>query len=244
MFGISYGELLLIIGATAALLGPKDLPIISRAAGRLTGRAIGYVQVARGQFGSVMQQSQVNQLHKELQDALTALETIRYQIRGISIMNPVPPTRILEGMEPPAKIDAVLDEKSATDLPSVVNTAENFRRCQDLGSANTNPSRLYNEALTYGRQDLSSANTNPSRLYNEALTYGRLAEAPGMKEILNGGDVLPSVLPVSAESAQLLPKLDGDVTGSDIVLEAILEAEVARNAKQFFSLPENQVPKE
>ncbi|KAK8941040.1 hypothetical protein KSP39_PZI009922 [Platanthera zijinensis] len=188
MFGISYGELLLIIGAAAALLGPKDLPIISRAAGRLTGRAIGYVQLARGQFGSVMQQSQVNQLHKELQDALTALETIRYQIRGISIMNPVPPTRILEGMEPPAKIG--------------------------------------------------------SRLYNEALTYGRLAEAPGMKEILNGGDVLPSVLPVSAESAQLLPKLHGDVTGSDIVLEAILEAEVARNAKQFFSLPENQVPKE
>ncbi|KAM1329302.1 hypothetical protein ACFX2F_013483 [Malus domestica] len=35
MFGISYGELFLLIGATAALVGPKDLPRIARAAGRL-----------------------------------------------------------------------------------------------------------------------------------------------------------------------------------------------------------------
>ncbi|KAH0461525.1 hypothetical protein IEQ34_009100 [Dendrobium chrysotoxum] len=62
MLGISYGELFLIIGATAALIGPKDLPFIAKAAGRLAGRAVGYVQMARGQFESVMQQSQVNQL--------------------------------------------------------------------------------------------------------------------------------------------------------------------------------------
>lgn len=238
MFGISYGQLLLTIGAIAALIGPKDLPLICRAAGRLTGRAVGYVQLARGQFESVMQQSQVNQVHKELRDALTALETIRHQIGALSIMNPVPSTRILEGMEPLVKNDAVLDEKSDTEHKSVVNTGE------DLVSANRNSSILCKKAPTFGRQDLSSANTNAYGLYNEALTYGRLAEAPGMREILNDGDILPSVLPVSAESAQLLPKLDGDVKGSDIMLEAILEAEVARNAKQFFSLPENQVLKE
>ncbi|KAJ0035829.1 hypothetical protein Pint_24685 [Pistacia integerrima] len=62
MFGISYGELFLIIGATAALVGPKDLPIIARTAGRLAGRAIGYVQLARGQFDNVMQQSQARQV--------------------------------------------------------------------------------------------------------------------------------------------------------------------------------------
>lgn len=33
-----------------------------------------------------------------------------------------------------------------------------------------------------------------------------------------------------------------ETTGSDILLEAILEAEVATNAKQFFSQPENQLP--
>lgn len=32
-----------------------------------------------------------------------------------------------------------------------------------------------------------------------------------------------------------------DAKGSDLVLEAILEAEVARNAKEFFSQPQNQI---
>lgn len=32
-----------------------------------------------------------------------------------------------------------------------------------------------------------------------------------------------------------------NVKGSDIVLEAVVEAEVARNAKDFFSQPENQM---
>lgn len=93
MFGISYGELFLLVGATAALvgiislslmvvycvkvlggrkncdnsdlfvcLGPKDLPMIARTAGRLAGRAIGYVQLARGQLDNVMQQSQARQV--------------------------------------------------------------------------------------------------------------------------------------------------------------------------------------
>jgi Sec-independent protein translocase protein TatA len=62
MFGISYGELFLLIGATAALVGTKDLPIVARTAGRLAGRAIGYVQLARGQFDNVMQQSQARQV--------------------------------------------------------------------------------------------------------------------------------------------------------------------------------------
>lgn len=42
--------------------GPKDLPVIARTAGRLAGRAIGYVQLARGQFDNVMQQTQFRQV--------------------------------------------------------------------------------------------------------------------------------------------------------------------------------------
>lgn len=99
MFGISYGELFLILGATAALIGPKDLPVIARTAGRLAGRAIGYVQLARGQFETVVQQSQANKVHKELQDTIAQLEAIRYEIRSISIINPGPFTRRLDGQE-------------------------------------------------------------------------------------------------------------------------------------------------
>lgn len=52
----------MVIRKTACAIGPKDLPIIARTAGRLAGRAIGYVQLARGQFETVMQQSQARQV--------------------------------------------------------------------------------------------------------------------------------------------------------------------------------------
>lgn len=53
---------LIVYPENGCVIGPKDLPIISRTAGRLAGRAIGYVQLARGQFETVMQQSQARQV--------------------------------------------------------------------------------------------------------------------------------------------------------------------------------------
>ncbi|XP_043697880.1 sec-independent protein translocase protein TatB-like [Telopea speciosissima] len=101
MFGISYGELFLIVGAAAGLIGPKDLPIIARTAGRLAGTAIGYVQLARGQLENVLQESQASQVHKELKETMEQLEAIRYEIRSISTMNPGPLTRrLMENPEP------------------------------------------------------------------------------------------------------------------------------------------------
>lgn len=40
--------------------GPKDLPKITRVAGRAAGRAIAYVQLARGHFDTIMHQSQAS----------------------------------------------------------------------------------------------------------------------------------------------------------------------------------------
>lgn len=49
---------------------------------------------------------------------------------------------------------------------------------------------------------------------------------------------------VDSSWADLCAMVSGDATGSDIILEAVLEAEVARNAKEFFSKPENQIKRE
>uniref|UniRef100_A0A1D1Y380 Sec-independent protein translocase protein TatB n=1 Tax=Anthurium amnicola TaxID=1678845 RepID=A0A1D1Y380_9ARAE len=223
MFGLSYGEIFLLLGATAALIGPKDLPVISRTAGRLAGRAIGYVQLARGQFESVMQQSQVSQVHKELQDTLAQLEAIRYEIRGISLVNPGPLTRRLDNAEPKP----------------------------DDGN---NPSPRVDEGCKPATvlKDYSSVNTSSTIIHSQAMVYSKLAESQSMKSgtFKNNEDAdklaenvgLLTVLPVSAESAGFIPKFSDKTKGSDIVLEAILEAEVARNAKDFFSQPQNQIP--
>ncbi|KAM0949923.1 hypothetical protein DsansV1_C05g0057971 [Dioscorea sansibarensis] len=226
MLGISYGELFLIIGATAALIGPKDLPVIARTAGRLAGRAIGYVQMARGQFESVMQQSQARQVHKELQDTIAQLEAIRYEIRSISILNPGPFTRSLEGMEPKPNDGSGVAKATDEENPAATNIPKEF----------------------ISRSSVSSS------LHSQAIAYAKLAESPTIKpgvledagdvEKLKGGEGLFAILPVSAESAGLLPKRSDEAKGSDVVLEAILEAEVARNAQQFFSQPHNQIPKE
>lgn len=230
MFGFSYGQLFLTVGAAAVLIGPKDLPRIARALGRFAGRSIGYVQMIRGQFDNVMQQSQASQVHKELQDTLAQLEAIRYEVRSLSMMNPTPFTRRFDGSVPP------------------VNTS-------DGTTAINKPEEQSTPTMNYPKKELAAAGTISSTLHSQAMAYPRLAEVPNMKSNLienNNGPVKPGeemsvdlhVLPVSAKEAGFLPKLADEPTGSDIALEAILEAEVARKAKQFFSQPENQVPKD
>lgn len=228
MLGISYGELFLLIGATAALVGPKDLPIIARTAGRLAGRAVGYVQLARGQFDNVMQQSQARQVHKELQDTIAQLDAIRYEIRSISVLNPGPLTkRLMDNSTntPDTNGDSVSEKQELEPKP--INAATKKYSFQTSGSTH-----LHSQATAYARLAETAA-----------LESGALKRSAGMEKFDDESGLL-NVLPVSAESAGLLPNRKDSAKGSDIVLEAILEAEVARNAKDFFSQPENQIQKE
>ncbi|KAJ8493023.1 hypothetical protein OPV22_014744 [Ensete ventricosum] len=131
--------------ATAALIGPKDLPVIARTAGRLAGRAIGYVQLARGQFETVVQQSQANKVHKELQDTLAQLEAIRYEIRSISIMNPGPFTRRLDGPEQVQSTGLDIAAKPDGENQSIATISK------DLTRANSVSSTLHSQAMAYAR---------------------------------------------------------------------------------------------
>ncbi|KAL6508705.1 hypothetical protein OROGR_023416 [Orobanche gracilis] len=230
MLGISYGELFLLLGATAALVGTKDLPVMARTAGRLAGRAIGYVQVVRGQFESVMQQSQARQVHKELQDAMAQLEAIRCEIRSISFMNPGPlTTRLVDNIaSQPLATDVVDKESSKHPQESTAKVVESI------------------ETSTKPKDTLP--NFPLSDIHNQATAYARLAGTPStaksMDEVLNelkDESGLFVVLPISAESAKLLPGKKDDLRGSDILLEAVLEEDVACNAKGFFSPAQDQM---
>lgn len=216
MLGLSYGEIFLLVGATAALIGPKDLPVIARTAGRLAGRSIGYVQLARGQFENVMQQSQAKQVHKELQDTMAQLEAIRHEIRSISFVNPGPSRRLVDNPEP----------TSANSVNSVPPKLDEVQK----------PPEPMSKAS-------GSTTSDATNLESQATAYARLAEAQLKYNALKSSEVVAkpgeetdpfTILPVSAESAGLLLNHRGDAKGSDIMLEAVLEAEVAQNAKQFF----------
>ncbi|CAL5433075.1 unnamed protein product [Camellia sinensis] len=159
MLGISYGELFLLLGATAALIGPKDLPIIARTAGKLAGRAIGYVQLARGQFDTIMHQTQAR---------------------------------------------------------------------QNYSSTNSGFSDMHSQATAYAKLAESTAINSESVESNEVIN--ELTDESGIM-----------VLPVSTKSTGLLPDRKDNAEGSDIMLEAILEAEVARNHKSVMVIRRNQV---
>ncbi|KAL1546287.1 sec-independent protein translocase protein TatB-like [Salvia divinorum] len=233
MLGISYGEMFLIVGAAAALIGPKDLPVIARTTGRLAGRAIGYVQVARGQFESVMHQSQARQVHKELQDTMAQLEAIRHEVRSISFMNPGPlTTRLVDNIASQPPVTNV--EKESSKPPQESNV------------------RVETPVASSTTKDHSPSTFSLSDIHSQASAYARLAEsapltANSMDDVLNelkddSGQFV--VLPISAETAKLLPCQKGDLSGSDLLLEAVLEEEVARNAKSFFSQAQNQTKSE
>ncbi|KAM7496030.1 hypothetical protein LguiA_020444 [Lonicera macranthoides] len=225
MLGFSYGELFLLLGATAALIGPKDLPRISRTAGKLAGRAIGYVQLARGQFENVMQKSQANEVHKELKDTIAQLEAIRHEIRTISFMNPGGlSTRIVDNINQTSSGTNGDVEPEKPDKVNILGTATS----KDLSATTSSSLNMHSQATTYARLAESTAS-------NSGSTSSELAT-----ELTDESGLL-TVLPVSAESAGLLPNRRDDAKGSDLVLEAILEAEVARNAKEFFSQPQNQI---
>ncbi|XP_065872243.1 uncharacterized protein [Euphorbia lathyris] len=235
MFGISYGELFLLLGATAALIGPKDLPVIARTAGRLAGRAIGYVQLARGQFENVMQQSQAHQVHKELQDTMAQLEAIRHEIRSISVLNPGPLTRrLVDNIDHTSESNSIPENLDLKNAPKV-SLSEPSVEQRDGGSAPTAMTSKVSESCI-----MHSQATAYSRWASSALKTGSLQNDTDARKMIDETDLL-NVLPVSAETAGMLPHRADDVKGSDIVLEAILEADVAHNAKQFFAQPQNKI---
>ncbi|XVF28712.1 hypothetical protein REPUB_Repub15cG0053700 [Reevesia pubescens] len=157
-------------------------------------------------------------------------------------MNPGPMTRRLKEISP----EPASDSNAGICPPEICKEEKN--------SADT-------VKKDYNLKSLASTD-----LHSQATVYPRLAESGAVKagsarcsveeENLNYefGDF--SILPVSAESAGFLqdrkagsyiihldsfPGNNKSAKGSDIVLEAVAEAEVACNAKDFFSLPQNQI---
>lgn len=230
MLGLSYGQVFLLLGATAALIGPKELPIIARTAGRLAGRAIGYIQLTRGQFDSILQETQARQVHKELQDTMAQLDAIRHELRSISLLNPGPlTTRLVDNIasQPP-----ITNDKETSKPPKESTVEIESKETPNLAKT----------------MDHSSATSHQSNIHSQATEYARLAESmplasQSMDAVLNElKDVSGQffVLPISAESAKLLPGQKDDLRGSDILLEAILEEGVANKARDFFSQASNE----
>ncbi|CAH2060355.1 unnamed protein product [Thlaspi arvense] len=220
MLGLSYGEILIIIGATAAVVGPKDLPIIARTGGRLFGRAIGYIQMARGHIDGVMKQPQMQEISKEVQDLRAQVDAISHGA-SFSLFNSSPLTRRVENHSPESN-----PSTNNGNVTSVNNVEERQKKSADH----------WTKAQEFS--GLSSVN-----LHAQATTFERLSKTvSGKTHTLSSDSSLSHVLPVSAKMAKLLPHRKECARGSDLMLEAVLEAEVAHKAKLFFAQAEKENP--
>ena len=82
--GFSYGEILGTSLAAIVLLGPKDVPIIAKTLGRLSGKMVGYSHVYREKVERILDESgdEVKELREEMRGTTKALENVVGEIRG------------------------------------------------------------------------------------------------------------------------------------------------------------------
>jgi hypothetical protein len=82
--GFSYGEILGTSIAAIVLLGPKDVPIIAKTLGRLSGKMVGYSHVYREKVERILDESgeEVKELREEMRGTTKALENVVGEIRG------------------------------------------------------------------------------------------------------------------------------------------------------------------
>ena len=80
--GFSYGEILGTTVAAVVLLGPKDVPMLAKSLGRMTGKIVGYSHVYREKLEKILDESEVKELHDDLRGTTKALENVVGEIRS------------------------------------------------------------------------------------------------------------------------------------------------------------------
>ncbi|KAM0826321.1 hypothetical protein ACQ4PT_068967 [Festuca glaucescens] len=276
MLGVSTGQLLVILGACSVMMKPSDMIKMARVAGRMTGRAVGRLMLYRRQMDAIFEQTAAKKINTELQDAMSKLESIGYEVQNLSRITPgqyIKRQHNTEGTAEAGTYDgsAPKPEEFRDEIRNMIRdeiqsfcrkNPDQFTRSLDNPDTIKNPAStaearkldITDRSTMATYKDMESADTSSTNLHSQAMMYARLSESPEIKmssskgvsygEQFKESDGLVNVLPISAESAGLLPSCTDEPKGSDLLLEAVLEAEVAENAKFFVSQPHDQLPKQ
>ncbi|DBA84246.1 hypothetical protein WJX79_005401 [Trebouxia sp. C0005] len=228
MLGVSYFELLLIVGLGSVVLGPKDLPRVARYAGQATGRAAAYLTMARSKFARFSEEAQLDKLHAEMQQSMQQLSAIQSELRGnINFMNPGPVAQRALRMQRPA----------STDEDSPASSSAGFDPAQ------------YQHWTSQAHQ--SSSKTHPPAASSFAASAADTAAAMSMSLRQTSDELQSHASQVSSEQLRPLPisavslgkaplRSDSVATGSDILLDALREEEVAAHAQRFLETEQGQ----
>mmetsp|Transcript_40019 Transcript_40019/g.95097 ORF Transcript_40019/g.95097 Transcript_40019/m.95097 type:complete len:243 (-) Transcript_40019:152-880(-) len=212
VFGVSFGEILVCVGFGAALLGTKDIPYIARKAGFVVGRTAAFLFKTRESAYKYAQEAQLVELHREVTQGVNQLNNIREELQsGVRFLsNPV-----------------TFSGSAARDRSG---EAPHARPSREVDAALEQPG--HQPAGQGDPREAPAAPPPEARLPAEGPPAPEGPPSPAGPGSGSGGGA--AVLPVSAVSAGIAPDWSGKFpTGSDILLDAVLEQRVAMRAKAF-----------
>ncbi|CAL5433067.1 unnamed protein product [Camellia sinensis] len=144
------------------LLLSSDLPIIARTAGKLAGRAIGYVQLARGQFDTIMHQTQARQNYSSTNSGFSDMHsqaTAYAKLAESTAINS-------ESVESNEVINELTDESGIMVLPV---SAKSTGLLPDRKDLKTMSKRVESEQYYYVTFEMFVADVK--RMFGNARTY-------------------------------------------------------------------------
>lgn len=80
MFDLSVGEVFITFGVAVAVIGRKDLPKVARAAGRVLGKSVGYLQKTKQDIGSATSAAELRKMQAEINQSIKDLEEIKRDV--------------------------------------------------------------------------------------------------------------------------------------------------------------------
>lgn len=104
MFDISWGELGLITAVGVAIVGRKDLPMVARAAGHYTGRAVGWLQGMRTRADRFTAQNELAHLQGQVRTGMRQLQAVQAEVLSASRVStgPMSSMRPISSSFPPS----------------------------------------------------------------------------------------------------------------------------------------------
>jgi Sec-independent protein translocase protein TatA len=212
--------------------GPKELPRMGRALGKLTGRATGFIYRARAQLFDFAEKTELTKVQQELQMTMQQLQAIRNELQGgINILDPGPLTRQVLGGHGGSGGSL---RSSIGGLGTSSGNSNN--------SANLSVQRQQSNNLPFAASGASTmSRTTAAAAANVSL--GSFQAPPSLPSPLLQQPQTYSfeVLPISAAAAGLVPDRSHSIpAASEILADALQEEKVAHQALQFFQQQQQQ----
>ena len=117
MLDLAWSELVVIGVVALVVVGPKDLPVVLRAAGRWMGKARTLAREFQSNVDDMIREAELQELRKQVAD-LGAINPLASLERAIDV-NPVPTPVIQEAANPNADMTVVPEQNAPDQSPAI-----------------------------------------------------------------------------------------------------------------------------